>query len=107
MATLQVYEEEGLFQRAADLSPHLEGAIHSLKDLPNVIDIRNIGLVGAVVILMTWMYFSSLLLVVGAEINVVITRARADEAVVAGSAVATEQSRALDAAVRPVQTPGE
>ena len=48
MATLQVYEEEGLFQRAADLSPHLEGAIHSLKDLPNVIDIRNIGLVGAI-----------------------------------------------------------
>lgn len=48
MATLQVYEEESLFQRAADLSPHLEDAIHSLKDLPNVIDIRNIGLVGAI-----------------------------------------------------------
>ena len=65
------------------------------------------GSLGAVVILMTWMYFSSLLLVVGAEINVVIARSRADEAVVAESAVATEQSRALDAAVRPVQTPGE
>ncbi len=48
MATLQVYEEESLFRRAADLSPHLEDAIHSLKDLPNVIDIRNIGLVGAI-----------------------------------------------------------
>ncbi|MFP6704745.1 MAG: aspartate aminotransferase family protein [Alphaproteobacteria bacterium] len=48
MATLQVYEEESLFQRAADLSPHLEDAIHSLKDMPNVIDIRNIGLVGAI-----------------------------------------------------------
>ncbi|MFP6699481.1 MAG: aspartate aminotransferase family protein [Alphaproteobacteria bacterium] len=48
MATLQVYEEESLFQRAADLSPHLEDAIHSLKNLPNVIDIRNIGLVGAI-----------------------------------------------------------
>ena len=48
MATLQVYEEEGLFQRAADMSPYLEDAIHALKDLPNVIDIRNIGLVGAI-----------------------------------------------------------
>ena len=47
-ATLEVYQEEGLFQRAADMSPYLEDAVHSLKDLPNVIDIRNIGLVGAV-----------------------------------------------------------
>ena len=47
-ATLEVYQEEGLFQRAADMSPYLEEAVHSLKDLPNVIDIRNIGLVGAV-----------------------------------------------------------
>ncbi len=47
-ATLEVYQEEGLFQRAADMSPYLEEAVHSLKDLPNVIDIRSIGLVGAV-----------------------------------------------------------
>ena len=47
-ATLEVYQEEGLFQRAADMSPYLEDAVHSLKGLPNVIDIRNIGLVGAV-----------------------------------------------------------
>ena len=47
-ATLEVYQEEGLFQRAADMSPYLEDAVHSLRDLPNVIDIRNIGLVGAV-----------------------------------------------------------
>ena len=48
IATLEVYQEEGLFQRAADMSPYLEDAVHSLRDLPNVIDIRNIGLVGAV-----------------------------------------------------------
>ena len=48
IATLDVYQEEGLFQRAADMSPYLEDAVHSLRDLPNVIDIRNIGLVGAV-----------------------------------------------------------
>lgn len=65
------------------------------------------GSLGAVVILMTWMYFSSLLLIVGAEINIVIERARADGVVVAESAVAAEQSRALDAAVRPVRTPGD
>ena len=65
------------------------------------------GSLGAVVILMTWMYFSALLLIVGAEINVVIAKARAEEAVVAESAVAAEQSRALDAAVHPVQTPGD
>jgi len=48
IATLEVYQEEGLFQRAADMSPYLEDAVHSLRDLPNVIDIRNIGLVGAI-----------------------------------------------------------
>ena len=48
IATLEVYQEEGLFQRAADMSPYLEDAVHSLRDLPNVIDIRIIGLVGAV-----------------------------------------------------------
>jgi beta-alanine--pyruvate transaminase len=48
MATLSVYEEEGLFQRAAEMSPYWEEAVHSLKGLPNVIDIRNIGLVAGI-----------------------------------------------------------
>ena len=48
LATLDVYEKEGLFQRAADLAPHWEKAVHSLKGRHHVIDIRNIGLVGAV-----------------------------------------------------------
>ncbi len=48
MATLEVYEEEGLFQRAADMSPYWEEAVHAMKGLPNVIDIRNIGLVAGI-----------------------------------------------------------
>jgi beta-alanine--pyruvate transaminase len=48
IATLETYKEEGLFERAADLAPYWEDAIHSLKGLPHVIDIRNMGLIGAV-----------------------------------------------------------
>jgi len=48
LATLETYREEGLFERAAELAPYWEDAIHSLKDHPHVIDIRNMGLIGAV-----------------------------------------------------------
>jgi beta-alanine--pyruvate transaminase len=48
LATLDIYQREGLLRRAATLAPRLENAIHSLKGLPNVIDIRNYGLIGAV-----------------------------------------------------------
>lgn len=48
VATLETYKEEGLFERAADLAPYWEDALHSLKGLPHVIDIRNMGLIGAV-----------------------------------------------------------
>ena len=48
MAALDVYEEEGLFERAGSLEPVLEAALHALADKPNVIDVRNIGLAGAV-----------------------------------------------------------
>ena len=48
IATLDLYAAEGLFQRAAEMEPIWEDAIHSLKGLPNIIDIRNIGLMGAV-----------------------------------------------------------
>ncbi|MEM7046188.1 MAG: aspartate aminotransferase family protein [Pseudomonadota bacterium] len=47
-ATLDIYEQEGLFARAADLAPAFEEAIHSLKGAPFVQDIRNIGLVGGI-----------------------------------------------------------
>ena len=48
IATLDIYRDEGLFERAASIAPYWEEAIHSLKGSPHVIDIRNIGLVGAV-----------------------------------------------------------
>jgi beta-alanine--pyruvate transaminase len=48
LAALEAYKEEGLFERAAELSPYFEDGLHSLKGEPNVIDIRNIGLMGAV-----------------------------------------------------------
>ncbi|MCO6392183.1 aminotransferase class III-fold pyridoxal phosphate-dependent enzyme [Aliihoeflea aestuarii] len=48
LATLDTYKEEGLLTRGAELAPYWEDALHSLKDAPNVIDIRNIGLVGAI-----------------------------------------------------------
>jgi len=48
VATLDLYEEEGLFARAAKMAPKLESALHALKGVRNVIDIRNDGLVGAV-----------------------------------------------------------
>lgn len=48
IATLQIHEEEGLFTRASEIADHWQEALHALRDLPNVIDIRNIGLVGAV-----------------------------------------------------------
>ena len=48
IATLDIYKEEGLLTRAAELAPYWEDALHSLKGLPHVIDIRNIGLIGAI-----------------------------------------------------------
>ena len=47
-AALDVYQEEGLFERAAGLSSYWEEAVHSLKGLPHVIDLRNIGLVAGI-----------------------------------------------------------
>ncbi len=48
VATLRLYREEGLFERAAELAPYWEEALHSLADCPHVVDIRNMGLVGAI-----------------------------------------------------------
>ena len=48
IATLDVYQEEGLFDQAKELEPVFEEALHSLKGLNQIIDIRNIGLMGAV-----------------------------------------------------------
>ena len=48
LATLDIYKEEGLFERTKELAPYWEDALHALKGLPHVIDIRNTGLIGAI-----------------------------------------------------------
>jgi beta-alanine--pyruvate transaminase len=48
LATLDIYKNEELLTRAATLSPTWQEAVHSLRSAPNVIDIRNYGLIGAV-----------------------------------------------------------
>lgn len=48
MATLDIYEQEGLFQRAKDLSRYWEDAVHSLRGLPHIIDLRNLGLIAGI-----------------------------------------------------------
>src|SRR5690606_18219746 len=48
LATLDTYQEEGLFRKAIGLERYWEDAIHALRGLPHVADIRNIGLVGAI-----------------------------------------------------------
>jgi beta-alanine--pyruvate transaminase len=48
MATLDIYKRDGLFERAAKMAPVFEEAMHSLRSAPNVIDIRNIGLMAAI-----------------------------------------------------------
>ena len=46
LGALDTYEEENLFQ--APQAKYFEDAVHSLKGLPNVIDCRNLGLIGAI-----------------------------------------------------------
>jgi beta-alanine--pyruvate transaminase len=48
LGTMQVYEEEGLLTRVGELAKYWEDAAHSMRDCPNVIDIRNLGLIAAI-----------------------------------------------------------
>ena len=48
IATLDVYEEEGLLTRVSTLEKHWEDALHGLKGMPHVVDIRNCGLMAAI-----------------------------------------------------------
>jgi beta-alanine--pyruvate transaminase len=48
LASLEIYDEEGLFERALELEPYWQDAMHRLKDAPHVIDIRNLGLVAGI-----------------------------------------------------------
>ncbi len=48
IASLDLYRDEGLFERAADLSRYWEDAVHSLQGKRHVIDVRNLGLVAGI-----------------------------------------------------------
>src|SRR5450759_511331 len=48
IAALQLYRDEGLFERALRMAPVLEQAAHSLKGARHVIDVRNYGLVAGI-----------------------------------------------------------
>ncbi|MBP6705387.1 MAG: aspartate aminotransferase family protein [Vicinamibacteria bacterium] len=48
IASLDLYREERLFERANDMAPFWEETMHSLRGLPNIIDIRNMGLVAGI-----------------------------------------------------------
>jgi beta-alanine--pyruvate transaminase len=48
LATLDIYKEEGLFDRAKDLAPYWQDAVHSLKSSSKVIDVRNLGIIAGI-----------------------------------------------------------
>jgi beta-alanine--pyruvate transaminase len=48
IATLDVYREDGLFEHANERSSYWENALHSLKGIDPIIDIRNLGLVAGI-----------------------------------------------------------
>ncbi len=48
IATLDVYRDERLFERAAELALYFENAVHSLATAPHVVDIRNCGLMAGI-----------------------------------------------------------
>ena len=48
MATLDIYEREGLLTRVGEIADYWQEAAHSLKGLPHVMDVRNLGLIAGV-----------------------------------------------------------
>ena len=48
LATLDIYEREGLFERGRALSPYFLEGLFSLRDVPVVADIRGYGMIGAI-----------------------------------------------------------
>jgi beta-alanine--pyruvate transaminase len=48
IATLDLYRDEGLFERAIELEDYWADAVHSLKGTKHVIDCRNFGLIGGI-----------------------------------------------------------
>ena len=48
LATQDIYQREGLLTRGASLAKPWEDAVHSLRGLPHVIDVRNVGFVAGI-----------------------------------------------------------
>ena len=48
IAAIDIYRKDELPARAAAMAPYWEEAVHSLKGLPNVIDLRNLGLLAGI-----------------------------------------------------------
>ncbi|MFZ6691676.1 aspartate aminotransferase family protein [Undibacterium sp. SXout20W] len=48
LASLKVFKEEKVLEHAQSMTAYWEEALHSLKGLPHVIDLRNVGLIGAI-----------------------------------------------------------
>jgi len=47
IASLAVYQKDNLLNRVAEIATYWEDALHSLKGTKHIIDIRNLGLIGA------------------------------------------------------------
>ena len=47
-AALDLYRDEGLFERARALEPVFADAVHALKGAPHIVDIRTIGLAAGI-----------------------------------------------------------
>ncbi|QOY95481.1 aspartate aminotransferase family protein [Massilia sp. UMI-21] len=48
LATLEVFREQGVIENARSVQPYFEDALHALRGLPHVIDLRSIGLVAGI-----------------------------------------------------------
>ncbi len=48
LATLEIYQGEGLFERALAIEPYWRAAVHALRDARHVIDIRDFGLIAGI-----------------------------------------------------------
>ena len=48
IAALDIYEREGLFDRAAEMSPYFLERLFALKDMKQITDIRGYGMLGGI-----------------------------------------------------------